>query len=823
MSVKRLDLGAVSAYAMAVEQGYQGTEEEFGLILANAANYAAESKTAKIAAEAAAVESAGSAQAAEGYKTAAVKILEDVRMEGTSQIQAISTAGEEEIQDLEAKGTEQIQAIETAGSEQTEAAKAEIDAKGKQTLDSIPEDYIGLQTEVDELKSDLDVIASRNSGNTPDIWEQGSITNSNGKNSDSTTRLRTVNYISSYIARITTDDKYVFEIFAYDASGVYVGVWNGSEFVKSAVSPLSNLDFSVLSDYNYKYKLKFYRGNNATITVDDYNHIHFYNEIYTEIDNLCNNVNDDIHELSEETLDEINIDSLWENGGISIGDGLIYKDSKRIRTKSYISKSVKRIYSDADYKFLVFFYDADGNYEGVFNGTAIATDGSFKYVSEFDTSQFADHNIRINVYNVNNIDLSAVNDYAKIHFENKLYATINDNSKMISSIDSTIKSDLNSESLWEFGGVRDEDGVVIASNYNIITKDYLSSDVSLIYAENDYYLLLAVYDTNDNWIGYWYGDKYVKEKKKSFYFNTEVFNDCKLKVIARKTNNDLVESDAWKNIHFLPKEKSKSFCITPTLTFIDDDGSAEALSNWESIADDLGIGITSALMTGVVGEKGSVITWEEVERLQNKGFEFISHTHNHRNVETWDEELLKTEFVNSINALKAHGCESRYIVYPFNAISWSRIPLVKKYFSAGIGYGPTDNRFPIYTYWLRRYSITSDTESKEIERDGELITVSEYQSLDTLKGFIDSAIKNCSWVIIMTHLSNREGVYYDESSKQLINDLCKYAISKGVKIETFGKAFDRYKNRIDTNQIESIYGTGHYYIADGNGIIHKKL
>ena len=155
MSVKRLDLGAVSAYAMAVEQGYQGTEEEFGLILANAANYAAESKTAKIAAEAAAVESAGSAQAAEGYKTAAGKILEDVRMEGTSQIQAISTAGEEEIQDLEAKGTEQIQAIETAGSEQTEAAKAEIDAKGKQTLDSIPEDYIGLQTEVDELKSDI--------------------------------------------------------------------------------------------------------------------------------------------------------------------------------------------------------------------------------------------------------------------------------------------------------------------------------------------------------------------------------------------------------------------------------------------------------------------------------------------------------------------------------------------------------------------------------------------------------------------------------------------------------------------------------------------
>lgn len=126
MSTKRLDLGAVSAYALAVEQGYQGTEEEFGLILANAANYATESRANKEAAETAAEEAAGSAQEARD-------ILSDVN----------------------AAGANQIQAIEAAGAEQTEAAKAEIAAKGKETLDSIPEDYTGLQTEVDELKGDI--------------------------------------------------------------------------------------------------------------------------------------------------------------------------------------------------------------------------------------------------------------------------------------------------------------------------------------------------------------------------------------------------------------------------------------------------------------------------------------------------------------------------------------------------------------------------------------------------------------------------------------------------------------------------------------------
>lgn len=104
---------------------------ELSLILDNAANYAAESRANKESAETAAREAAGSAQEARN-------ILSDVN----------------------ASGANQIQMIETAGAEQTDAAKAEIDAKGKQTLDSIPEDYTGLQTEVDGLKGDLDDVSN---------------------------------------------------------------------------------------------------------------------------------------------------------------------------------------------------------------------------------------------------------------------------------------------------------------------------------------------------------------------------------------------------------------------------------------------------------------------------------------------------------------------------------------------------------------------------------------------------------------------------------------------------------------------------------------
>lgn len=129
MSTTRHDLGAVSAYALAVEHGYTGTEEEFATILANAANYASESKNAKEGAEKAAAE-------AKGYKDDAADILSDV-----------NTAG-----------SDQISAIQNEAAAQVSAAKEEIESKGKETLESIPDNYETLQADVSELKSDIDTL-----------------------------------------------------------------------------------------------------------------------------------------------------------------------------------------------------------------------------------------------------------------------------------------------------------------------------------------------------------------------------------------------------------------------------------------------------------------------------------------------------------------------------------------------------------------------------------------------------------------------------------------------------------------------------------------
>lgn len=92
----------------------------------NAAYYAGLAKRSASAA-------AGSAEAAGNYKAQAEAILGNVNL----------------------AGTQQIEAIEATGTQQTNAAKEAIEAKGKETLDSIPDSYEMLQREVTKIKSDL--------------------------------------------------------------------------------------------------------------------------------------------------------------------------------------------------------------------------------------------------------------------------------------------------------------------------------------------------------------------------------------------------------------------------------------------------------------------------------------------------------------------------------------------------------------------------------------------------------------------------------------------------------------------------------------------
>lgn len=552
-------------------------------------------------------------------------------------------------------------------------------------IPSMAQEQQNIDEELSKVSTEIAVIVDKDGGNSADIWEQGAVETATGKLITSTLRLRTVNYLPSSIANIFSDYPYSFCLYAWDSAGTYIGVWDGTAFVKTKQTWLTSCDLSQMADFEYQYKLTFRRNNDAVITPESCTYIHFVNFIFEEIEAVRTEFIEKTDSLSSAVTGDMNNSALWANGGIK-STGEEYKSTSIVRTASYVPDGVKLIYSSGNYKFMAFLYDDSDTLVGCWGRTSVV-------------------------------------------------------------------------------------------------------------------------QTADNWL---------------FYLATEHLNDYKIRLIATRTDSsNITPNDVIDGVHFLNEIHAKAFYPTPTLTFIDDDGSLNALENWESITDEIGVKITSALVTGVMGDgetNPQKASWADVARLQNKGYEFVSHTHHHINIPQRTDDVVIEEFENSITALREHGCESRYLVYPYNAIDSAKMPLVKKYFSAAVGLGKeTDNILPIQTHDLKRYSINND-ELVEKEYNGATVQAHGFRTLDELKGYIDTALINGGWVIIMTHLRNDGEFYHDDASRTMIIDLCKYAVEKGVLIQTFGEAYRRYKNIMETGTINN----SNYYITDCNGVVRYK-
>lgn len=167
MAIKTIDLGPVSSYAIAVQHGYTGTEEQwYELIHDVTSNAAAAQNSASGAAQ-----SAQSALATLGQVvTAGETAVQAIQTEETTQAAALAEAGAAQIADIVAakttavntvvaqqgasvqavydKGVEQIAAVGAAGTAQIAA----VDAAGAEVIESIPDDYQALVQQTNNMQ-----------------------------------------------------------------------------------------------------------------------------------------------------------------------------------------------------------------------------------------------------------------------------------------------------------------------------------------------------------------------------------------------------------------------------------------------------------------------------------------------------------------------------------------------------------------------------------------------------------------------------------------------------------------------------------------------
>lgn len=302
--------------------------------------------------------------------------------------------------------------------------------------------------------------------------------------------------------------------------------------------------------------------------------------------------------------------------------------------------------------------------------------------------------------------------------------------------------------------------------------------------------------------------------------------DCQVKIkleeVTHKTGvvviDVLPKYFVLKTPTIIERSRHNSF---PIITFVDDDGLDESLNNWESISDETGVKPTIAAVTSIIGTNDEKYpTWDKIKRLWCKGFEFISHTHGypdgHRALTTLSSEEVESQLSLSVNAFHENGINPRFLAYPGNATNTSVINIVKKYFVGAVMGENVINHAKIEPFRLFRVSLNdsnADPVSVTYPNATAATECSAYHTEAHMREVIDEAVATNGWVIIMTHIRNNGGFYYNDDVKALIVNTIKYAAGQGCEILTLGEAYDKFRNRVTCDD----------YVVDCDGAKHISL
>ena len=214
-------------------------------------------------------------------------------------------------------------------------------------------------------------------------------------------------------------------------------------------------------------------------------------------------------------------------------------------------------------------------------------------------------------------------------------------------------------------------------------------------------------------------------------------------------------------------------------TIIDDDGYSSFINRWKPICDSKGIKISIAINTDRVGN-GACMTLEQLKQLKSEGYDLLSHSANHPNMNTTLLEDLETDWKRSLQYMKDNNLgDDLAIVYPVGLLDIAteqRVldikSLTRRYYKYGIdaNIGVGGNSLPVDSYEIKRRFFNPTT-----------------YNLSTIKSAIDNAKTNNEWLILLTHCG-MDNQWSDETSPSIYSEIIDYVQSIGMPIMTFRQA-----------------------------------
>lgn len=200
-----------------------------------------------------------------------------------------------------------------------------------------------------------------------------------------------------------------------------------------------------------------------------------------------------------------------------------------------------------------------------------------------------------------------------------------------------------------------------------------------------------------------------------------------------------------------------------------DDGKLTAFNNAVPILDRAGLKSTHYIDTGFFSSPGYVGSAEVLD-LQSRGHEIGSHTRSHPDLTKVSPDRLATELAGSRGDLLNIGITAQTFAYPYGYYNDAVVTAVQSagYIGArsshGGANGPNQDR-----YQLKCMTILSTTAEADV------------------RNWIDSAIANKTWLVLLFHDVDATGTTYSVAP-QFFQHVVDYVVQKQVPVVTMSQA-----------------------------------
>ena len=155
---------------------------------------------------------------------------------------------------------------------------------------------------------------------------------------------------------------------------------------------------------------------------------------------------------------------------------------------------------------------------------------------------------------------------------------------------------------------------------------------------------------------------------------------------------------------------------TPLVSFVLDDGNDTDYLVGKRIFSEQGAVACSAVTTGWI-DTPNHLTPSQIRELRDAGWEIMSHTVSHPNLQSLNAAEVEEELARSKSTLEALGVSVANLVYPFNKSNELVWRIAARYYRSGRGGGNLVNSGALQPYFLKSFAIKHDLPRMEREID----------------------------------------------------------------------------------------------------------